>query len=265
MKTIVIVGGGLAGMELAKELSRSTDLKVVLVDKNNYNFFPPLLYQVSTAFIEASNISYPFRRIFQEKSNLSFYMGSLLRVAPESNTLMTDSGSLQYDYLVLAMGAETNFFGNQNFIQNALPMKSIDDALNLRNHILLKLEEATRSTSLLEKGRLVNMVIAGGGPTGVELAGMLAEMKNHIGNKDYPQFTKELGHIYLVNGGPALLGPMSTKAQKEAQQVIRKLGVIILSNTRVTDYGKRERAAFHRRKYSCCYVDLGVGSDWQRS
>ncbi|MCF0069647.1 NAD(P)/FAD-dependent oxidoreductase [Dyadobacter sp. CY261] len=236
MKTIIIVGGGLSGMELAKELSRTRDLKVVLVDKNNYNFFPPLLYQVSTAFIEASNISYPFRRIFQERENISFYMGSLLRVEPETNTLVTDSGSLQYDYLVLAMGAETNFFGNQNIIRNALPMKSIDDALNLRNHILLKLEEASRSTSLLNKSKLVNLVIAGGGPTGVELAGMLAEMKNHIGTKDYPQFTTELGQIYLINSGPALLGPMSTKAQKEAQKIISKLGVTILLNTLVTDY-----------------------------
>lgn len=236
MKKIVVVGGGLAGLEVVKELSKSDLFEVVLVDKNNYNVFPPLLYQVSTAFIEASSISYPFRKLFQGRRALSFFMGSFLEVAPEIRTIKTDCGYLRYDYLILAMGTETNFFGNEHVIANALPMKSIDEALNLRNHILLRLEEASRSTCRSEKEKLLNLVIAGGGPTGVELAGMLAEMKNNIGWKDYPASLKGHGNIYLVNAGPSLLAPMSGKAQKEAERVLRELNVEILLNTSVTDF-----------------------------
>ena len=141
MKKIIIVGGGFAGLNLAKKLSRTDDFEVIIVDRNNYHFFPPLLYQVSTAFIEPSNISYPFRRLFQNRKNIRFFMGDLSRVVPETNTIETDNGNLVYDYLVLAMGTETNFFGNENVIKNALPMKTIDDALHIRNHILLCLEE----------------------------------------------------------------------------------------------------------------------------
>ncbi len=147
MKRIVIVGGGFAGLNLAKKLTGSRHFEVIVVDRNNYHFFPPLLYQVSTAFIEASNISYPFRKLFQERDNIRFYMGSLVRIVPETHTIETDSGHLSYDYLVLAMGTETNFFGNENIIKNALPMKTIDEAINIRNHILLRLEEAVRSES----------------------------------------------------------------------------------------------------------------------
>src|SRR5690606_22287187 len=136
--------------------------------KNNYHFFPPLLYQVATAFIEPSNISYPFRRMFQEKSNLRFHMGCVSRVIPETNTLVTDTGNLEYDYLVLSMGTETNYFGMQRVKENALPMKSIDDALNLRNHLLMNMEVAVRTKDIKEKEKHLNIVIAGGGPTGVE-------------------------------------------------------------------------------------------------
>jgi NADH dehydrogenase len=176
-KKIIIVGGGFAGLNLAKKLSHNHRFEVILVDKNNYHFFPPLLYQVSTAFVEPSNISYPFRRLFQGWENIRFYMGKLLSVIPEKNTIETDNGNLSYDYLVLAMGTGTNFFGNENVMNNALAMKTIDDAVNIRNHILLRLEEAVRSTSLLDKEKLANIVIAGGGPTGVEMAGMIAEMR----------------------------------------------------------------------------------------
>jgi NADH dehydrogenase len=137
-------------------------------------------------------------------------MGKLIRVMPEINTIETDNGNLSYDHLVLAMGAETNFFGNENIRQNALSMKTVDDALNLRNHILLRMEEAMRSNTLLEKRRLANIVIAGGGPTGVEMAGMLAEMSRNI--KDYPGVKPRVGTIYLVDASPALLNTMSKDA-----------------------------------------------------
>lgn len=234
---IVIIGGGFAGLNLAKRLAKCESYETVLVDKNNYHFFPPLLYQVSTAFIEASNISYPFRRMFQSLPQFSFYMGSLLNVDVTSNTVLTDHGQLSYDYLVLAMGTETNYFGMENVRQRALPMKSIDDALELRNHILLRLEAAVRSEDAKEREKLGNIVIAGGGPTGVEIAGMLAEMGGNIVKKDYPTTARKgIGKIYLVDALDRLLAPMSTKSQQEAAQVLEKLGVSILLNTAVKDY-----------------------------
>jgi NADH dehydrogenase len=236
MKKVIVVGGGFAGLNLAKKLTNNKHYEVTVVDINNYHFFPPLLYQVSTAFIEASNISYPYRKLFQGRKNIRFFMGSLLKVHPELKTIETDAGELSYDYLVLAMGTETNFFGNQNIIDNALPMKSIDDALKIRNHILLSLEGAVRAKSISEKVRLANIVIAGGGPTGVEMGGMLAEMARNIGKKDYPESNSNVGNIYLIDNSDTLLSPMSTKAQKEAYEVLNKLGVKIQLNTMVKDY-----------------------------
>lgn len=235
-KKIIIVGGGFAGLHLAKKLADNPLFEVTLVDINNYHFFPPLLYQVATAFIEPSNISYPFRKLFQGKKNLRFFMGKLLIVHTDTHIIETNNGLLNYDYLVLAMGTETNFFGNQNVMKNALPMKTIEDALYIRNHILLRLEEAVRSTSLGKQMKLANIVIAGGGPTGVEMAGMLAEMSLTIASRDYPETNGKPGNIYLVDGLPSLLGPMSKKAQTEAYKVLEKLGVKILLNTLVTDY-----------------------------
>jgi len=235
-KKIIIVGGGFAGLNLAKKLSNNQRFEVTVVDKNNYHFFPPLLYQVSTAFVEPSNITYPFRKLFQDRKNVRFYMGKLLRVIPETNTIETDNGTLNYDYLVLAMGTETNFFGNENVMNNALPMKTIEEALNIRNHILLRLEDAVRSTSLPDKEKLANIVIAGGGPTGVEMAGMIAEMRRNIASRDYPEDTEKVSNVYLIHGSPTLLNPMSKKAQEEAYEILKKLGVKIVLNTRVKDY-----------------------------
>src|SRR6185436_18665695 len=158
MKTVVIVGGGFAGLTLAKTLSKSPHFQVRLVVGNNYHFFPPLLYQVATAFIEPSNISYPFRRLFQEKTNLRFHMGNLKKVNPDQNNIETDTGIVEYDYLVLALGTETNYFGMEHVKANALPMKTIDDALNLRNHLLLNMEEAVRATDANEKEKHLNIV-----------------------------------------------------------------------------------------------------------
>ena len=236
MKTVVIVGGGFAGLTLAKKLSKSPHFQVKLVVGNNYHFFPPLLYQVATAFIEPSNISYPFRKMFQGRQNIRFCMGNLQRIFPETKTIETENGNISYDYLVLAMGTESNFFGNENVMKDALPMKTIDDALNIRNHILLKLEQAVRSKSIQDRQRLANIVIAGGGPTGVELAGMMAEMARNISFKDYPEVSSRVGKIYLIDGSPTLLGSMSKRAQDEAFDVLSNLGVQIMLNTLVKDY-----------------------------
>ncbi|RYD75658.1 MAG: NAD(P)/FAD-dependent oxidoreductase [Sphingobacteriales bacterium] len=224
MKKVIIVGGGFAGLNLAKKISKSDKFQITLVDKNNYHFFPPLLYQVGTAFIEPSNISYPFRKLFQGR-NIRYYMGSLVEVVAEQKTIITDNGTLEYDYLVLAMGTETNFFGNEQIAKNAFPMKTLDEALSMRNHILMQLEKATRTTDLKEKSQLANIVIAGGGPTGVELAGMIAEMSRNLLHKDYPGANLNHGKIYLIDGLNSLLAPMSAKSQEEAKNVLQMLDV----------------------------------------
>ena len=236
IKRLVVVGGGFAGINLVKKLSKDSRFSITLVDRNNYHFFPPLLYQVSTAFIEPSNISYPFRRLFQDKKKLRFHMGSLKKIDTLKNTIETDNGVLQYDYLVLAMGTETNYFGMQNVKEDALPMKTIDEALNLRNHLLLTMEKAVRAKDMTERDKLLNIVIAGGGPTGVELAGMLGEMGYNIALKEYPEITNFGSHLYLVDAGPVLLAPMSKTAQDEATRVLKRLGVHIIMNNPVKDY-----------------------------
>jgi len=235
-KHIVIVGGGFAGINLIKSLVNDPRFIITLVDKNNYHFFPPLIYQVATSFIEASNISYPFRRLFANYRNVQFYMGSLIRVVPETKTIETDNGKIEYDYLVLALGTESNFFGMENVQNCALPMKTIDEALYLRNYILLTLEEAARNKNIQDAPKLQNIVIAGGGPTGVELAGMIAEMGQYIAKREYPEIKRRISNIYLIDALPVLLSPMSKIAQKAAHAKLQKLGVKIILNVAVKDY-----------------------------
>ncbi|MDQ3291634.1 MAG: NAD(P)/FAD-dependent oxidoreductase [Bacteroidota bacterium] len=236
MKKVVVIGGGFAGINFIKTLDNDENFAITLVDINNYHFFPPLLYQVGTAFIEPANISYPFRRLFQSKQNVRFHMGRLQNVDTANNTIETDTGVLSYDYLILALGTETNFFGMEGVKYNSLPMKTINEALNLRNTLLLNMEKAVRAKDLAERDRYLNIVISGGGPTGVELAGMLAEMGRNIAVKEYPEITNFGSHLYLIDAGPVLLGPMSKKSQAEAGEVLKKLGVQIILNTAVKDY-----------------------------
>lgn len=236
MKKIVVVGGGFAGTNFVKELANDSRFEVTLVDINNYHSFLPLLYQVGMAFIEPSNISYPFRRLFQTKTNLRFHMGELHSVDLETNSLITSTGVLPYDYLVLAVGTESNYFGMENVKKNALPLKTISDATNLRNHLLLNMEQAVRAETSAERAKLLNVVIAGAGPTGIEVAGMLAEMSKKIGPKEYPEIADMKPSVYLIEAGPTVLGPMSKSSQDEALRVLRKLGVKILLETAVKDY-----------------------------
>lgn len=236
IKKIVIVGGGFAGINFVKNLWNDLHYQITLVDKNNYNFFPPLLYQVATAFIEPANISYPFRRMFEGKKNIQFHYGRFLKVNTDANNIETDTGVLDYDYLIFSVGTETNYFGMENVRQHSLPMKSIDAAINLRNHLLMNLEEAVLAATTAEKQKYLNIVIAGGGPSGVEIAGMLAEMKNTIARKEYPELSGVHATIYLVDASPHLLGPMSKTAQDAAYRELRKLGVHIKLNTAVKDY-----------------------------
>lgn len=236
MKHIVIIGGGFAGINLLQSLSSSLHFRVTLVDRNNYNFFPPLLYQVATGFLEPSAISYPFRRLTRN-SRTNFRLGEFLRVIPGDQKVVLSTGELTYDYLVLATGAESNFFGNQNVRVNSLPMKTVNDAIELRNHLLKQLETATVTSNAEERAACLTVVIAGAGPTGVEVAGMLAEMRRNILRKDYPEIAddKYLAEIYLVDGGKRVLGPMSVKSQTETHAALAKLGVQVKLNVQVKD------------------------------
>jgi NADH dehydrogenase len=235
-KNIVIIGGGFAGINLAKELGNNPHFSITLVDKNNYNFFPPLIYQVATAYLEPSSISYPFRKLFAEKTNLHFRLGSLVKVETELNQVILNNGSLSYDILVFATGAETNYFGNENIRKNSIPMKTLSDAIIMRNTLLLRMEQASISNDPKEVEKLLTLVIAGGGPTGVEISGMFAEMKLGILRKDYPELKGKGGGIYLVDGGKAVLSPMSEKSQQDTAAVLNKLGVTLIMNTHVEDF-----------------------------
>lgn len=233
---IVIIGGGFAGLNLAKELVNQNEIQVTLVDKNNYNFFPPLIYQVATAFLEPSSISYPFRKLFAGKKNLQFRLGNLVKVIPSENKIILNNGELEYDYLVFATGAETSYFGMENVKKNAIPMKTLNDAIVMRNTLLKNLEKAAICTDKRERRKLLTIVVAGGGPTGVEVSGMFAEMRKNILLKEYPELSTTASNIYLVDGANALLSPMSKESQEDTLEAITKLGVVVKLNTTVTDY-----------------------------
>jgi NADH:ubiquinone reductase (H+-translocating) len=233
---IVVIGGGFAGVNLAKSLANKTAFQVTIVDKNNYNFFPPLIYQVATAFLEPTSISYPFRKLFSGKDNLHFRLGDVKKIVPEQNKIILHDGELPYDYLVFATGAETNYFGLENVKRHAIPMKTLSDALEMRNRLLEQMEAAAVSTDPEEIKQLLTIVIAGGGPTGVELAGMFAEMKNGILRKEYPNLTGKGGEIYLVDGIGVVLAPMSPESQQDTFEALTKLGVKIKFNYQVKDY-----------------------------
>jgi NADH dehydrogenase len=233
---IVIVGGGFAGINLAKELANQKGIEVTLIDKNNYNFFPPLIYQVATAYLEPSSISYPFRKFFAGKKNLQFRLGELQSVIPAENKIILNNGELHYDQLVFATGAETSYFGMENVKKNAIPMKTLNDAIEMRNTLLKNLEKAAICKDIRKRRKLLTIVVAGGGPTGVEVSGMFAEMRKSILLKEYPELSTAASQIYLVDGGDALLSPMSKKSQEDTLNAVTELGVIVKLNSKVTDY-----------------------------
>lgn len=239
-KEIVIIGGGFGGVSIAEKLRKVKGYHVTLVDMNNYNFFPPLLYQVATGFLENSNISYPFRKMIQGRRNSHFRLGELLKIVHEEHKIILSTGQLHYDYLVLATGTESNFFGMENIEKNAVPMKTIDDAIELRNTMLQRLEELSIETDEEKKVKLSTFVIAGGGPTGVEVAGMLAEMRKNIIKKDYPEIDNTKIRICIVDGASSLLGPMSKESQKYTFETLTKMGVEIKLNKQVKDYDNEQ-------------------------
>lgn len=232
---IVIIGGGFAGVALAKKLSKQ-EVQVVLLDKNNYHTFQPLLYQVSTGGLEPDSIAYPIRKILKDFPNFYFRMADVEEIDTDKNKVKTNIGNLKFDYLVVASGSTTNFFGNPEIEKHSMAMKTIPQSLNLRSLILENFEEALLTSDLNERNALMNFVIVGGGPTGVELAGALAEIKKGILPKDYPDLDTRSAQIHIVQSGDCILKGMSGKASAKAEDFLEKLGVNIWKNVRVTNY-----------------------------
>jgi len=234
-KRIIIVGGGLGGLELAFKLV-DDDYQVVLVDKNNYHQFPPLIYQVASGGLEPSSISFPFRRLFQGKKDFFFRMAKVESVNTDKKTIKTTVGEIDYDYLVLAFGAKTNFFGNKDIEATTLPMKSVSEAMRLRNTILRNLELALTEEDPARKQALMNIVVVGGGASGVEIAGAVAEMKKNIIARDYPDLDSSQMHIYLVNAVDRLLSAMDPVSSKRAERDLKELHVHIRQPQFATEY-----------------------------
>ena len=234
-KRVVIVGGGLGGLRLAEDLYGS-GMQVVLIDKNNFHQFPPLIYQIASAGIDPSSISFPFRQIFRKRKDFYFRMAEARMVDSEKKILQTSIGKIDYDYLVLAAGATTNFFGNKNIEEWAIPMKTVPEAMGLRNALLSNFERALTCATEEERQELLNVVIVGGGATGVEIAGALAEMRRYVIPYDYPDMDSSLMHIYLIEAGDRLLAGLSQESSQKAYEFLKSMGVDIQFSKMVTDY-----------------------------
>jgi NADH:ubiquinone reductase (H+-translocating) len=239
LKRIVIAGAGFAGLKLATKLADS-HFQVILIDKNNFHQFQPLFYQVATAGLEPSAISFPLRKIFQNSTNVFIRVASITAIQPQTNELITTLGPLSYDMLVLAMGVDTNFFGMGSIAHKAIPMKSVAEALSLRNRILQNFEDALVEKDSQKQEALLNIVVVGGGPTGVEVSGTLAEMRKFILPKDYPELDFSKMKIYLLEAGNRVLSGMAEKTSAQALTYLKKLGVKVSCDAQVSDFdGKK--------------------------
>ncbi len=233
---VVIIGGGFGGLRLARKLSNKAGFDVLLIDKFNYHQFQPLFYQVATAGLDASNISFPLRKVFQNSKNVQFRMAEVIAIVSTQHKIETTIGDIEYDQLIIATGADTNFFGNQQLKDNAFPMKSTVEALQLRHRLIHNFEDALVAKSETELQSLMNIVIVGGGPTGVELSGAIADMKKYVLPKDYRELDFTKMNIYLLEGSAKTLANMSEKSSEESLLYLKKLGVTVLTNTLLKDY-----------------------------
>lgn len=233
---IIIVGAGFAGLQLARRLNDKQDTEILLIDKNNYHQFQPLFYQVATAGLDASNISFPLRKVFHDSKNVSIRLAELQNVNTKENTITTDIGILYYDILVLATGADTNFFGNDNLKRLAFPMKSTVEALQLKQKLIQNFEDALEIKNPVALEQQLSIVIVGGGATGVEVSGAIAEMRNNILPKDYPDLDFTKMKIYLLEHSPLILGAMSYKSSIESKQYLQDLGVIVQNGSALESY-----------------------------
>ncbi|WP_373522292.1 NAD(P)/FAD-dependent oxidoreductase [Aquiflexum sp.] len=234
-KRIVIVGAGFAGLKLAQKLAH-TDFQIVILDKNNYHMFQPLLYQVATAALSPSAVSFPLRRLFHKTDNIVFRMAVVKEVDKENKQVFTNLGSIPYDYLVLSQGANTNYFGNTNIQKFCAPMKSTSEALYIRNKIISNYERAVNLENEEERKPIMNVVIVGGGATGVELAGSIAELRNKVLPRDYPQLSFKNMRVILIEAGGSLLSGLLPKSRDKALEYLQNLGVEVMLNTMVEDY-----------------------------
>ena len=235
---IVIIGGGFAGIALAKKL-KNKKVQVVLLDKHNYHNFQPLMYQVATGGLEAGSIAYPIRKVIQEYDDFYFRLTNVQEIDTKSKKVIAEIGELHYDYLVIATGSKTNYFGNKEIERNSMAMKTIPQSLNIRSLILENFEQAVLTKDVTDQNSLINFVLVGGGPTGVELAGALAEMKKAILQKDYPDLDIAKMQINLIQSGDRILNTMSEKSSQAAEKFLTDLGVKIWKNVRVTNYDGR--------------------------
>jgi len=232
---IIVIGGGFAGLQFAKKLNGNRTKKLVMIDKANHHMFQPLFYQVACGRIEPSNISFPFRKIFQRSKNIQFRMTEAKQIIPSENKIITEDHVFHYDKLVIATGCKTNFFGNQKMENLAFGMKNTQEAISIRNHVLLTFEKLIIEKSRSDDGNW-NIVIVGSGPTGVELAGAFAEMKREILPRDYPRMNFDDLEIILVSSTEKPLAVMSEESQEKSEKYLKDLGVRFISNDRVTDY-----------------------------
>ncbi len=235
LERILIIGAGFGGITLARKLA-DMPYQVVLIDKNNYHTFQPLLYQVATGGLEPDSIAFPMRKLFSGKENVVIRVAEVTHVDPALQTVQTTVGPIEYDYLVIATGSTNNYFGNEAVAKNAFALKSVPEALNLRSMILQNFEKAVRTTDDLEKRRLMQFVIVGGGPTGVETAGALAELQRHVLPNDYPELDLSQMRVHLIEAVDRLLVGMSDKSGKEAKKALEKLGVNVWLNSMVANY-----------------------------
>lgn len=235
---VVIIGGGFAGITLAKQLNRQ-NLQVVLIDKHNYHTFQPLLYQVATGGLEAGSIAYPLRKVIQGFPDFYFRLTTVKEIDTQNQKIISEIGDLHYDYLVIATGSKTNYFGNKEIERNAMSMKTIPQSLNIRSLILENFEQAVLSNDTSERNALMNFVLVGAGPTGVELAGALAEMKRAILQKDYPDLDIQKMQIHLIQSGDRVLNTMSEKSSAASEAFLKSLGVNVWKNMRVQSYDGR--------------------------
>jgi NADH:ubiquinone reductase (H+-translocating) len=233
---VVIAGAGFGGLRLARKLNNKKNIDVTLIDRFNYHQFQPLFYQVATAGLDASNISFPLRKVFQRSKNIRIRMAVIERIAIDEKKLITSIGAIDYDILVLATGAATNFFGNPVLEANAFSMKSTVEALQIRHRLMENLELAVTTNDAAILSGLMNIVVVGGGPTGVEVSGALAEMKKYVLPKDYPELDFSKMSIFLVEGSSKVLGAMSEKSSEQASRYLKQLGVTLLMNTQVDNY-----------------------------
>ena len=233
---LVIIGGGFGGLRLARKLSNKAGFNITLIDRFNFHQFQPLFYQVATAGLDASNISFPLRKIFQGSNNIRIILGELKEVVPSENMILTSCGAFSYDVLVLATGADTNFFGNDQLAKAAYRMKSIPEALQIRHSMIQNFEKAVLAKTDAERIKYLTIVIVGGGPTGVELSGAIAEMKKYVLPKDYPELDFSEMKIYLLEGSARTLAVMSEKSSHASRAYLERLGVTVETGTVVQDY-----------------------------